>query len=146
MTTGEKRWKRMGMLARLFLRHAETWFVAMAQQMYPDRKLQDMARVVYGSSPPTSQSSGDQARSPSGHRAVSKNQDWMKEFGYGLPMSRRLPNSCIRDPDHRRQWPKEVSECEHEKGSVQIFGSKATTYNNHPCCAGNVVNDGRGFL
>ena len=140
-TPGERKWKRMGLLIKLFLRHADTGFVVTVHQMYVDRRQQDMALAVYGNqAQPTPASNGAiPIRSSSGRRAASNVADWSTEFGYGLPISRKTPNGvALTDPYLQdsgvRDWLCQVDECEHPSSALKILGTGSTrtsliTYN-----------------
>ena len=118
-TPGGKKWKRLGMLVKLFVRQADIGFLVTVHEMYIESRRQDMAEVVYGNQarPAPACTEVTTAQRSSGRRTSSNVVDWSTEFGYGLPMSRMIPNSMrLTDPALRgfdvRDWLRKVDECE----------------------------------
>ena len=132
----------MGLLVKLFLRHADTGFVLMAHRMYMERRMQDMAQAVYGNQAQPSPSSSDDipSRRSSGRRAASHVVDWSTKFRYEIPMSGMPPSSMRLVTGRAEQsldsniqnlqtsgWQNQVHECDDERAAPKILGIGSVT-------------------
>ena len=108
-TNAEKKWKRLGMLVKMFVRQADIRFVFTAHEMYMERRRKDQAEVVYGREARPVMNTSAAASSTiwisSGRRTASNVEEWRTEYGYGLPMSRMTPNGfALTDPSLVENW------------------------------------------
>ena len=133
-TKNERKWKRIGMLVKMFVRQVDISFTFTAHAIYMERRREAQikfvlpecggdARVVIGSDAPDVSTT----RRSSGRRTSSHVDDWSSEYGYGLPVSRmtytRHYTISVLEFTRTRDWLCRVHECKHPNRALRILGT-----------------------